>query len=203
MNRWFHRTVLTILAVLALVDAGLELRILSAQRAHRPIVSLLRQQTTADSGSQLMAFDSRGVRLSGSRRPEAASVVRYASSRCHFCREDVYWSKLALELERRSVPIIIVLPGSSAEFPPGDLMPSTAQQAAFVSVEWTRRFRLTFTPTLLVFDSHGQLVWWHEGTLAAADVTSVLSAVGPGRRAKLAVVAGSKSGDGVVAAQLR
>lgn len=176
-RHWFQSIVAGILAALVLVDFGLILRITLSARSGRADVSVLRDGMPARNGQTPAAFDGMGVRIVDSPRNPVGWAVRYASRRCGYCLSDAHWVELSSELRLLGVSVLVVLPRAEDEFLPNQLTPPGVPQATFISMGWIERFRLTFTPTLLVVDSRGRPVWQHEGTLTAADVTSALAAI--------------------------
>jgi hypothetical protein len=68
--------------------------------------------------------------------------------------------------------------------PPEEVIPKGSPQAVFVPMSWIKKFRLTFTPTFVVFGPSGRLLWTHQGTLAPDDMEAALEAVKSARRAR-------------------
>jgi len=104
-------------------------------------------------------------------------VVRYASSGCIYCRLDFDWERLIPLLERLNYRVILLLPEEERAFEEEQLMPETAQQAAFVKMDWVKQFRFTVTPTLVIFDNNGRVIWHHEGMLNDEDYESAEKAI--------------------------
>jgi thioredoxin-related protein len=49
-------------------------------------------------------------------------------------------------------------------------------QISYVDVSWMKWYRLTSTPTTLLFDGHGKLIWSHIGTMDKDDQKSAMQA---------------------------
>lgn len=112
--------------------------------------------------------------------PTAGSgwAIRYASKDCQFCRADEpQWKLLSTELQRRGYRVIVVVPDAKEEYSPDAPSLAGAQQEAYVNIAWIKQFRLSVTPTLLLFAPNQTLIWAHEGALGAADRDSALRAV--------------------------
>lgn len=123
----------------------------------------------------LTGFDRTGAKVDLQGRSGLA--IWYGSSACPFCRKDGRWSTLAERLRLKGVQVVIVLPNAREAFNDDEVVPRGAPQMAFVNVEWQRQYRLTATPTLLIFDANGGFVWHREGQLSSADVRAAMDAV--------------------------
>jgi hypothetical protein len=75
-----------------------------------------------------------------------------------------------------------LLSGANEGFDPAGLIPATAPQVAFVSMEWVRQFRLTATPTVMLFNRAGALVWTQQGMLRPDSIDGAIRAMDRGRR---------------------
>lgn len=105
-------------------------------------------------------------------------AIRYASRGCQYCQEDeLLWNPLKSKLYGLGYKIIVLVPSAKDEFPANSPSLSGVQQESFVNIAWIRQFQLTVTPTLLIFDSRGRLIWLRQGMLAAGDPISALRAV--------------------------
>jgi hypothetical protein len=96
-------------------------------------------------------------------------VVRYASKRCVYCLQDSEWERLALQLERLNYRTIVLLPKEADQFDEGEIIHQTVRQMAFVNMDWIKQFRFTMTPTVVVFDNNGRVLWHRTGMLQEAD----------------------------------
>lgn len=123
-------------------------------------------------------YDSEGKRIEPHFNHGSGWVIRYASSECPYSRRDEeLWNPLSAEFKKKGFRVLIVLPtfkdryAKDAPEIDGDL------QLAYVDPEWVGRYRLSVTPTLLVFDSVGRLTWFHQGMLSSVDVGEALGSV--------------------------
>jgi hypothetical protein len=122
-------------------------------------------------------FTAKGVRVGIVPGRRAGWAVRYAANRCVYCRRDnTTWNRLAAELQRLGYQVIDVVPSAKDHYP-NDAAPRGAPQEAYVSVKWIRRFRLTVTPTLLIFGPDQRLIWSRQGMLYPADPKSAVRVI--------------------------
>jgi hypothetical protein len=103
--------------------------------------------------------------------------MRYASNTCPFCAQDSEWSRLAAQLTQLGMPVVVVLPEPDKAYAADRIVPTAARQAAFVPMEWAKQLRMTLTPTVILFDATGSLMWYRLGVLSGADVESAVRAV--------------------------
>ena len=104
-------------------------------------------------------------------------VVRYASRGCIYCKLDFEWERLVPQLEHLNYRTILLLPKEADQFNESGIIPATAQQMAFTDIDFIKQFRFTGTPTLVIFDNNGRLLWHKEGMLNEADYKSAEKAV--------------------------
>jgi len=107
-------------------------------------------------------------------RRSGGLIVRYASQDCGYCERDVEWSHLASGAARYGFRVVFLLPSAVHAFSPDRLVPRGVRQIALVSMDWMRRFRITITPTLLVFGPDGGLLWQRQGVLSSEDTRAAL-----------------------------
>jgi hypothetical protein len=74
----------------------------------------------------------------------------------------------------KGVSVAVLLPRAAEGFDRAALVPAVAPQVAFVSMEWMKRFRLTVTPTAMLFNRAGTLVWAQHGMLRPDSIASAL-----------------------------
>lgn len=130
-------------------------------------------------------FTSDGARVGSDGEHAAGLVVRYAAAMCPYCRADRQWVPLSARLQRRGYRVVFILPFAKDRYADKDVIPRGAPQEAYISMEWIRHFRLTLTPTVLMFGPHQNLVWAHQGVLSASDVRSAIHAAqAAGRRSE-------------------
>jgi hypothetical protein len=114
------------------------------------------------------------VELAGQK---AGFAVWYASSRCPYCQKDDEWRRLAVALQQRGLRVLVLLPSVADSFAADEPLLGDAQQVAYMNAEWLRRYPLSVTPTLLIFDREQRLIWHKYGMLKPADTRAALSAV--------------------------
>lgn len=104
-------------------------------------------------------------------------AVRYSSNNCPFCKKDeALWNPLESGLREIGYRVFIIVPNTQDEFPPNSDELNGARQEVYVSLGWIKHFRLTVTPTLLLFNHRGELIWSHQGMLDPIDPSSALQA---------------------------
>jgi hypothetical protein len=122
-----------------------------------------------------------GVELASLVR-RAPLVLRYASKNCGYCQRDLVWPRLAEAMRVKGVRVAVLLPRAAEAFDSLTLVPRSAPQVAFVSTEWLKQFRLTTTPTVMLFNSVGDLIWAQQGMLGADSIDRALRALDEGVR---------------------
>jgi len=98
-------------------------------------------------------------------------VVRYTSKGCTYCAQDSEWERLVHLLERHNYRTILLLPTEKNQYDDDELL-STLQQMAFIKMDWIKQFRFTGTPTVVVFDNNGRVLWQRVGMLNESDYVS-------------------------------
>ena len=104
-------------------------------------------------------------------------AVRYASSGCIYCKLDFEWENLASQLERRNYRIITILPNASSQFDKDQIIPKNAWQMAYVKMDWIKQFRFLGTPTVIIFDSKGHVLWQCTGMMSSSDYEAAAKAI--------------------------
>jgi hypothetical protein len=104
-------------------------------------------------------------------------VVRYTSKGCRYCTLDSEWERLVSQLERFNYRTILLLPTEVDQFDDDQILPESAKQMAFVKMDWIKQFRFTGTPTTVIFDNNGRVLWQHFGMLKEADYESAGKAI--------------------------
>jgi hypothetical protein len=99
-------------------------------------------------------------------------VVRYADKDCVYCVLDFEWERLLSRLERLNYRTIVLLPREAGQFADASAIPENVQQMAFVKMDWVKQFRFTNTPTTIIFNNNGHVLWQHVGMLTTADYNS-------------------------------
>lgn len=104
-------------------------------------------------------------------------AVRYARNGCDFCTSDLEWKRLAEQLERHNYRTIILLPTEAGKVDEDEMFSESAKQMAFIKMEWVKQFRFTGTPTTVIFDNDGRVLWRQFGKLSEADYKSAEKAI--------------------------
>jgi len=104
-------------------------------------------------------------------------VVRYTRKGCHFCALDTEWSRLVSHLDRNNYRTILLLPTDADQYDEDQMFSGNVKQLAFVKMEWVRQFRFTGTPTTIIFDNNGRVLWRQFGMLTEDDYKSAEKAV--------------------------
>jgi hypothetical protein len=178
LRRLLERTVPILLIGAVIVDLALIGAILVAKRE---LVAVRATYGRGD-GSDPVPIPA-GFTLDGT--PLEINNVRYAvwfaSSKCPYCQRDEEWRRLAGILAQRGVRVIVLLPSASDAFADDGAAPENAQQVVYMNGDWIRRYPLSGTPTLLIFDRQHQLLWHRYGMLRPADAEAVLTALDSAR----------------------
>ena len=104
-------------------------------------------------------------------------AIRYAGSGCIFCKLDYEWEHLAAHLERLNYRTIILLPNVASKYDEVSIIPKNAKQMAFVKMDWLKQFRFIGTPTLIIFNNRGRVIWHRNGMLSEADYIAAKKAI--------------------------
>lgn len=104
-------------------------------------------------------------------------VVRYASKGCIYCMLDYEWENLVRQLEPLNFRTILLLPKEADQFDKDKVVPETAQQMSFLKVDWVKQFRFSKTPTVVIFDGDGNVLWHHRGMMNNAHYKSAVKAI--------------------------
>jgi hypothetical protein len=129
-------------------------------------------------GSSPVGYDAEGMPARLDLHQHSGWAVRFASPHCHYSQQDEpTWRRLSSELNRRGVPIYIIVPTQTDAYPKDYTSTIGAVQLSYVDMEWLRRFRLTGTPTVLLFNREGGLVWSHRGLLHEKDASVALGSI--------------------------
>ncbi len=179
MWRWMEWIVAALLGVVIVSDAILILYARSlANNTHSLAVDpLCRPGLGNEPGIPFEGYTASAERLKCLSRFQGIWAVRYTSKSCGYCALDLEWDQLALQMESAGWPVIILVPKAAEEIAKEGVIPKGSPQAVYVSMEWTKRFRLTMTPSVLIFNSKGKLIWHRQGMLASPDVESAIQAI--------------------------
>jgi len=104
-------------------------------------------------------------------------VVRYASKDCVYCKLDFEWERLVPLSERLNYRTILLPPTENDHFADEQIFPARALQMAYVKMDGIRQFRFSGTPTVVIFDNRGHVLWHRKGMLSDVDYESAEKAV--------------------------
>jgi hypothetical protein len=139
---------------------------------------ILRTSGGLDAAAPPDGFLATGVSLHSSTNKHNGWVVRYAAKECKYCRLDgPVWAQLKDDLQRRGYQIFVVVPSARDEFPSDSKDVAEAQEETYVNVKWIKLYRLSVTPTLLIFNGKHGLIWSHQGMLDSHDPGSAMRAI--------------------------
>jgi hypothetical protein len=176
ISRRIELGIVTMLAVAIAVNIGL-LFFAKARTAHlfsRPF-SLARAGIPEPHSLVLEGWSLTGDRPIAVRSNGGKSwAVRYVSNKCAFCETDTHGKRLVTQLEEAGLDVFTLVPRLGEEVVEVAHWPAAPRQISFVSMEWTKRFELSATPTFLLFGPDGRLVWQRRGTLDVGDVAAAM-----------------------------
>jgi hypothetical protein len=176
MLRWL---VAGVLGCVIVVDSVLTLRLWRVAMGHDAVARIVVTRQPNDAGVPDLLRS--GLTVDGaplpSDGPPGPLVVRYAAKGCPYSHSDEVWTSFAEEMRSRGAKVAVLLSAAKQAFDGETLVPSGIPQAAFVSLEWMSRFRLSSTPTVLLFDAGGALVWAEEGTLRSDSIERAVRAL--------------------------
>ena len=146
-----------------------------AHRAATDPAPFVREKTDWAASIRPHGFSAAGTEVSVSSSSDKGWAVRYATAGCRFCRADQpKWSALKTELVARGFHIYDI-PPYLLNLPSGESAGQKDETAiAFIDIGWMKQYRLTGTPTTLIFDRHGKIIWAHAGTMDEQDQKSAL-----------------------------
>jgi len=169
---WLERISLLILGLVIVIDGILFIYVRYNLDSFAKDTSLLYRAGRESSPAQdPIGYTSTGAKIVPATKGGLA--VRFASKDCQFSRADAAnWNAISSEFHRRGYDVIIVVTKVEEQYPSDAPELKAAHQEAYVDMGWIERFRLTLTPTLLIFAPSKQLMWAHQGALRAEDVSS-------------------------------
>ena len=176
---WIDRGVTIVLGLMIALDGVLFIYVKAAvERVSRDVTPYYRAAGEQGMVQPPEGFTSSGdkVELAGQR--QLGWAVRYAAKNCQYCRkDDSLWIPLGRQLMQLGYQVIVIAPSTQDEYPDNTQPPPGALQESLVNMDWAKQFRLTVTPTLLIFDRTQGLIWAHTGMLQPADPQSVIKEI--------------------------
>lgn len=104
-------------------------------------------------------------------------VVRYSAPGCEYCRaEQPIWRTLQDKLTSKGFSVFVIAPGPHDEYPTSTRIQEKFEQLTFVNAGWAKSFRLTLTPTVMIFTPAKGLIWAHQGEMNDDSVKAALVA---------------------------
>ncbi len=98
-------------------------------------------------------------------------VIHYTAKTCSFCeKENPVWLRLKFNALAKRCDVVSLVP-NVAELPAS----SSPDTALFVSTEFARTLGATRTPTTVITDSTGHVIWMKEGMMSEADENQAVS----------------------------
>lgn len=167
-----------LLAVVTIADVTMYsyLKVLTHQSA-TDSTPFVRNISGAAASLRPHGYSDAGVEVPAASSSDKGWAVRYTSLGCKFSRADEpMWRVLKSALVSGGYHIYDVAPYPLKRLPApaGDQHES---QIAFIDVGWMKQYRLTGTPTTLIFNSHGRIIWTHSGTMDTEDQKSALQTI--------------------------
>ena len=181
MKQWRERATCTIYMVLAaIVVADVFLLAYAIVARHSANMSQLyfRNPLQARASAPFDGYSAAGAKITFDSAPTRGWAVRYASQACPHCRADEQqWNELKSQLLEKGYRIYVIPPSAQDAYPNDASSISGATQLPYVNVEWIKQYRLTGTPTTLLFSGSGKMFWSHLGEISKSDRVSALIAV--------------------------
>jgi len=165
------------LAIVAGVDVALFVYVTVARHLIPSTGAFIRGETISEVGSPPSGYSDEGEKIPA---PKAGHgwAVRYTTPECEFSRADrTPWSSLEGQLVARGYWIYEIAPRTGNLKVLRTSKETGKTHIAFVDVGWMKRYRLTATPTTVIFNERGKIVWTHVGTMGQDDQKSAVRAL--------------------------
>jgi hypothetical protein len=163
--------------MLVVADVALFSYVAVARGSSRLSASLFRDPPDAGSGFPPSGYSAAGNKVAPPAASENGWAIRYASPHCEHCRADeARWSGLKTQLIKKGYHIYEIPPTSADSYPANAPELAGETQISFVDVGWMKRYRPMSTPTILLFNGHGRVIWTHVGEMNQDDDKSALQA---------------------------
>lgn len=139
--------------------------------------ALLRDSRATATLAGIEAYTTNGDHLNLGSKTGAGYVIRYASRHCGYCRRDApAWKQAATQLAGKGFRIFTLVPSSREAYADHQVIPAGTPQIVDIGMEWVKRLSPMGTPTLLITDPDGLILWQHEGELSDQDLHAAISA---------------------------
>jgi len=171
-----NRVIFPFLVVVILFDSGLWIYLKAAEIYGPQDPNLVyRSQAHPQYIPPPIGFSKENQNVSPVANANGRWAIRYASPKCHFSEEDEKrWSKLASQLRIKGYQIITLVPDGERSYSVGAQSLGPSLQEVYVDLGWLKHFRLSGTPTLLIFEGSHGLIWSHQGELSIFDPINAL-----------------------------
>ena len=166
MIRWL-RTVSIVLSLVILAATGLFFVLAMRIRNLQPVA--IGQLVKGFGG-----ITTQGQTISSN---EHCHLIRFATPRCKYCREDLpSWNYLAKAAALRGCSVTSVLPMYEEPMKeyPGHDQPE-GDTVVFPSPSFAKDTRFRMTPTTIICDKGGQVLWIKNGIMSDADRASAVN----------------------------
>lgn len=182
LMRILSAAVIVSLAVIAMTDVVIVGYIALVRRSFHDSKYFYRETANRAVNSRPAGYTFSGERVTADSGVETGWAIRYAAQFCRYCREDeAKWQSVKRTLASRRYSIVTIPVTAGDSYPEGANALSGSVQISYVDVEWIKQYRLSATPTTLIFNKSGQMIWRHAGVMSDDDEESALQAIGSNR----------------------
>lgn len=166
---------LDVLALLALLILAARAELAHEQRALRVVLGQeVPRSARVALPSGYFASGLNGAGLGG----RGCLIIRYVSRGCIYCADSKQaWDSLAGTLGRLGCLPVGVVPRAALSLAPSVFGVAGESQLAWLTMDWVEGWRPTETPTTLVVDGAGRVLWSRVGELRPDDAAAAAAAV--------------------------
>ena len=178
LMKMISATIIALLAIVAIADVVIYGYVISLRQSLRDPRVFYRGTagTVANARPEGYALSSGRIELSSN--SQTGWAVRYASRFCKFCQKDEpKWQSLKSRLASNKYSIFTIPVTAGESYSEDANALSGTVQISYVDVGWIKQYRLSATPTTLIFNKNGQIIWTHAGTMTDDDEKSALHAI--------------------------
>ena len=174
-----YQGIYILLIALAITDVGFLIYVTHLRRSVETSGMYLHNQDHSEPNMPPEGYSADGMVVNSSTGMTKGWIVRYASQACKVCATDrVQWRNLRSALLEKGYRVYVILPTAGDAYPNGSSDIENSTQILYPSIEWIKRYRLTATPTTLLFNSRGEMIWSHLGKISQEDQkAAVLSTI--------------------------
>lgn len=176
-KRGVSQTIFLLLVIIMASDIALLVYVWNGTQPSKLSEWLFRDPADTTSNCPPSGYSATGERVATPARAKHGWVIRYATPRCEHCRSDeVRWSSLKAHLIKYGYQIYAIPPSATESYPANAPELADEAQISFVEPEWMKRYLFLATPTTVLFNSHGKVIWSHVGEMNQAELKSALQA---------------------------